>query len=224
MTDRFTRIALIGARLDGQAGVVLDILEQQNRLKVVAFLDSSPELLGKKLHGIPVIGNAKNIDSLDIENIDVFHLAIGDNKARSEIYHEFKNRNLLFQSVIHPSSVISKTADIGEGCFIGANAVIQNNVKISNVTFINTGAIIEHDNIIGEAVHVAPNVCTAGRVTIHDLAFIGIGSTIIPDIEIGRSAFIAAGSVIVKNVPSETTMIGYAAKVHKKNIYVEIEK
>jgi UDP-3-O-[3-hydroxymyristoyl] glucosamine N-acyltransferase len=28
--------------------------------------------------------------------------------------------------------------------------VIQNNVTISNVTLINTSAVIEHDNVIGE--------------------------------------------------------------------------
>jgi sugar O-acyltransferase (sialic acid O-acetyltransferase NeuD family) len=218
------RLVLIGARLDGQAGVVLDILRQRKDVEVVAFLDNSHGIQGAVLNGIPVIGSADKMDNLDFKGIDAFHISIGDNKARYEIYNDLKQRQMSLFTVVHPSAVISKTALIGDGCFIGANAVIQNNVRIGNVTLLNTASIIEHDNVIGHAVHVAPRVCTAGRVKINDLAFIGIGSTIIPDIEIGKSAFIGAGSVIVKDVSPEKTMIGYAAKEHDKNIYLDLNK
>ena len=104
------------------------------------------------------------------------------------------------------------------------NSIIQNNVVINNYSIINTGAIIEHDNVIGKAVHIAPSACTAGRVTIHDLSFIGIGALVIPEITIGYGAFINAGVVVKKNVEDGLTMVGYTAKIHSKNIYHDIDK
>lgn len=223
MSTETIRLALIGARMDGQAGVILDIVSSCENIEVVAFLDHTPGLQGTCINDIPVIGNSDDIDNIDLSGIDAFHISIGDNKARQEIYRMLKAKGHSLLTIVHPTAVISKTAEIGEGCFIGPKAVIQNNVRISNVTLINTAAVIEHDNVLGEAVHVAPGACTAGRVKINELAFVGIGVTIIPDIVIGKSAFIGAGAVVVKDVSSMTTMIGYAAKPHTRNIYMDLE-
>lgn len=193
-------IAIIGARKDGQAGVVLDALSYNDKINIVAFFDHTPEKIGKKIDGIPIVAGHSEILEFNNFEIDAVHVAIGDNKARYEIYNELKSLGFQLLTIIHPSSIISASATIGEGCFIGVNAVIQNNSFIGDYSLINTSAVIEHDNSIGKAVHMAPNTCTAGRVKINDLAFIGIGSVIIPDINIGYSAFVNAGSIVKRDV------------------------
>lgn len=223
-TKRKIRLGLIGARIDGQAGVILDVLSYFDNVEVVAFFDNTPELKNTVIRDIPVVGCIKDATEEILSNIDMFHISIGDNKSRLEFFYTLKEKGLNFLTIIHPTSVISKSAIIGEGCFIGAQAVIQNNVNISNVTLINTAAVIEHDNKIGEAVHVAPNSTTAGRVKIGSLSFLGVGATVIPDIEIGESVFVAAGAVITKNVTDNTKMLGYFAKPHHKNIYLDVNE
>ena len=217
-------VALVGARADGHAGSVLDALSCFNNINVVAFFDNTPNKINKKIYGIPVIGDIGKISEFEDEKIDVFHVTIGHNKARFDIYNELEAMGLQFLSIIHPTAIISSSAKIGKGCFIGANAVIQNNVDINDYSIINTGAIIEHDNVIGKAVHIAPSACTAGKVTIHDLSFIGIGALVIPEITIGYGAFINAGVLVKKNVEDGLTMVGYTAKIHSKNIYHDIDK
>ncbi len=216
------KIALIGARIDGQAGVVLDVFSYLPDYEVVAFYDSTPEFKGTQIRNIPVIGNIYDIAREKIAEIDFFHICIGDNKARLEIFHFIKELGGNFLTVIHPSATVSPSAHIGEGCFIGAKSVVQNGAYISEVCILNTASIIEHDNVLGKASQMAPNCTTGGRVKVGDLAFVGIGSTVLPDIIIGNSAFIAAGTTISKDVPENTTMIGYSAKVHRKNIYQDI--
>jgi acetyltransferase EpsM len=218
------RLGLIGARIDGQAGVVLDALSFFKNIEIVAFFDNTTELKSTYINGIPVVGCIDAATEESLSDIDIFHICIGDNKARLDLYRKLKKRKLNFLSIIHPTAVISKTAKIYEGCFIGAQAVVQNNSIISNVSLINTAAVIEHDNVIGEAVHVAPRACTAGRVEVGNMSFIGIGAVIIPDIVIGELSFIAAGAVITKNVSDQAMMMGYSAKVHKTNIYTEISE
>jgi len=217
------RLGLIGARIDGHAGVIIDVLSLFEDIEIVAFFDSTPDLKGTCINNIPVLGCIHDATQDVLDNIDEFHISIGDNKARQELFIELKMKGLKFSTIIHPTAVISNSAIIGEGCFIGALAVVQCNVTISNVSLINTAAVIEHDNIIGEAVHIAPNAATAGRVKIGDLSFVGIGASIIPDIIIGESVFVAAGAVITKDVKKNTRMLGYFAKPHHENIYADID-
>jgi len=132
--NKSIRLALIGARIDGQAGVVLDVLSHFENIKVVAFFDNTPALQGTMVQGIPVIGNIEDATQEDLSNIDFFHISMGDNSARFELYRKLKKRGHNLLTIIHPMALVSKTAQIAEGCFIGAYAVIQNNSFISNFT------------------------------------------------------------------------------------------
>ena len=123
-------IVLIGARIDGQAGVVLDALEQLGKHKVIGFVDNSPSLQGKKVDGIPVLGSSDDLSTLDLPT-DSVHLSIGDNIARFELYKLLKSRKFKFVRIIHPHATVSQRAVIGEGCFVGARAVISKGVKIT---------------------------------------------------------------------------------------------
>ena len=217
------KIALIGARIDGQAGVVLDVLTYYSNIEVVAFFDNRVVSKGATIQGIPIIGDIDKFSKFDNSKIDAIHVSIGDNKARYDIYKKLKPNGIPFISVIHPTAVISSSAKIGKGCFIGANATIQNNSIIGDYTIINTGTIVEHDNVIGDAVHMAPGSCTSGRVKIRDLAFLGVGSTVTPDVCIGKAAFVNAGTMVKKDIDDGITVAGYSSKIHFKNIYLDIE-
>jgi len=214
------RIVIIGARLNGHASMVLDMLKELDDFKVIGFIDNAPELQNKVIDNIPVIGTADNIGSLEIE-AECVHIAIGDNVARGNLFRLAVSRGLKVVTLIHPSSIINKGAIIGEGSFIGPGAVINNNVVIGKATIINTGAIVEHHNKIGYSVYLGSGVKTSERVIIDDFAFVGVGATILPDIHIGSGSMIGAGSTVTKDVSFKTTVIDYAEKSHHKNIYVE---
>lgn len=223
MSANIKSVALIGGRINGQAGVVLDALSSNNKFNVVCCYDSTTNLHGTSIANVPVIGDFSTTGLEELREIDYFHISIGDNQARNDIYNKLKILDLKLLSIVHPSAAVSSTASIGEGCFIGPNSVVQNNSKLGSVCIVNSAAVVEHDNVIGNAVHLAPNSSTGGRVTINDMGFIGISATILPDIIIGESAFIGAGSVITKDVRDNTTMIGYAAREHKRNIYYDLD-
>jgi len=220
MKNKKKKIVIIGARLDGHAGVVLDVINRDRNYELVGFIDNTPELQGKTVAGKPVLGATDNLDSLDIL-ADCVHLAIGDNAARGKLFQILRSRKIPVATLIHPTAVISSAAEIGEGCFIGPQAVVNTGTVIADAVIINSAAIIEHDNNIGFAVHMAPGVKTSGRVRVDEFAFVGVGSTILPDTHIGSGAMIGAGSTVVKDVSPKTTVIGYAAKKHTKNIYVD---
>ena len=209
-------IIIVGARLDGQAGAVMDTLEEIGGYRLIGFIDNTPELQAKSICGVPVIGSTEDLETLEIPEC-CLHIAIGDNESRYKMFQTLKKRKFKIATLVHPYARISKRASIGEGCFVSVNAVIRNGAFVGCASIINTSAIVEHDNRIGNAVHIAPGVHTGGCVQVADYSFIGLGSTILPNIKIGSGVMIGAGSTITKNVPSNVLMVGYAAKPYRKN-------
>ena len=213
------KIILVGARIDGQAGVVINTIKLLGKYEVIGFIDNTPDIQGKIINGIPVIGSTNDIGAFKLPT-EYFHVCIGDNLTRYKLQIALKKNGYTPISIIHPSAVVSNSnVHLGEGSYIGPNTVINNGTSIGKASIINSGTIIEHDNNYGNAIHLAPGVSTGGRVSISDYSFIGLGSTILPDIKIGSGVLIGAGSTITKNVKNQVTMIGYSAKKFKKNIY-----
>ncbi|MCF8057815.1 MAG: acetyltransferase [Bacteriovoracaceae bacterium] len=214
------KVSFIGARADGQAGVVLDVIAYySNEFEVTCFFDSTESLKGKDVLGIPVVGSVFEITDQQLNEIDFFHISIGNNLARGEIYSFLKEKGADFLTLIHPSAIVSKSSVLGEGCFVGANAVVQNGSTIGHSCILNTSSIIEHNNVLGDCVQMAPNSTTGGRAKLMDMAFVGIGATVLPDITLEKRSFVGAGTTITKDVPESVMMIGYSARVHTKNIY-----
>ena len=216
------RLLIIGARIQGHAGVVIDTLKELSTYKIVGFLDNASELQGKTISGIPVLGKTDDVRKFK-DMIDSVHLAIGDNVARGKIYRQVKSLNLQVATIIHPSAVVSSQAEIGEGCFLGARAIVGNGTRLGEATIINTGSIVGHDNSIGFAVQLDAGAKTSGRLQIGEYTFIGMGAMVLPDIRIGSGAMIGAGATVTKDVSDRTTVVGYAAKKHGKNIYTDVQ-
>lgn len=55
-------------------------------------------------------------------------------------------------------------------------------------------------------------------ISIGDHVWIGLNATILKGVTIGEGSVIAAGSVVVKDVPAHTLVGGIPAKVLKENI------
>ncbi|OJJ17951.1 hypothetical protein BKI52_29280 [marine bacterium AO1-C] len=103
---------------------------------------------------------------------------------------------------IHPAAIIDKglVIDHGIGVVIGETCQIGENVFIfHNVTLGGTGKTQgdRHPKVGAEVV-------------------IGAGATLLGNIQIGQGANIAAGAVVLKEVPAYTTVAGIPAKVKGK--------
>ena len=124
-------------------------------------------------------------------------------------------------------SHIMKNCRIGKGCNIGQNVVVSpdvrigNNVKIQNNVSVYTGCILEDDVFCGPSM-VFTNVTNPRshivrrheykQTLIKQGASMGANSTIVCGITVGRYAFIAAGAVVVRDVPDYALVAGVPAK------------
>jgi len=124
--------------------------------------------------------------------------------------------------------------EIGDETKIGAfvevqkNATVGKRCKISSHTFVCEGVTIEDNVFIGHGVmfinDTYPRATTDGqlqaesdwkveRTIVKKGASIGTGVTILANVTIGENAIVGAGSVVTKDVPANTIVVGNPAKV-----------
>lgn len=197
-------VVIIGA--SGHGKVIADIIVNSDD-KVLGFLDDADDVQGKKIIGFPVLGKIADFDKYrDCE----FVIAIGNPYIREKISNELPVK---WYTAIHPMAVISSLdVEIGEGTVIMANAVVNPSARIGKHCIINTGAIVEHDNILEDYVHLSPNVTLAGIVKVGKSTHIGAGSCTKQVLNIASDCIIGAGSVIVKDITESGTYVGVPAR------------
>lgn len=125
--------------------------------------------------------------------------------------------------------LIRSNTRIGENCTIGSfvdiegEVAIGNHVSLQSACYITRGVIIEDEVFCGPRVttmndkrivhrrshlvfeRAAPRILRAARV--------GGGSTLLPGVTIGANAFVASGSVVVRDVPDYAIVAGNPAMV-----------
>lgn len=88
---------------------------------------------------------------------------------------------------------------------------LHNNVVVaSNVTFVTHDIIDYMVNYMNDSIRLKQH---RGSIEIFDNVFIGCNSTIMYDTQIGPNAIIAAGSVVVSDVPEGSIVGGVPARV-----------
>ncbi len=195
-------INLFGA--SGHAKVVMDIITAQGD-EVGCLYDDTPncdEINGKRV--FKAIN--KVIDGPLI-------VSIGSCRIHKLIADRFSH--LEFATAIHPKSIISDTATIGEGTVVMPGAIINADVKIGKHCIINTKASVDHECRIGDYVHIAPGATLSGDVEVGECTWIGVGACVKQGIKIGKNCMIGAGSVVVKDIPDNVVGYGNPCRVIK---------
>lgn len=156
----------------------------------------------------------------DVENLNIKKciIAIGGSKNR-----EIASKKILSLG-LYEKGYISSRSDIGninnnihETALILQNVSITINVRIGWGGVINKGVSISHDVKIGNYVEISPYSIILGGVLIGDFTQIGAGVTVLPGVIIGKNCIVGAGSVVTKNVPNNSVVVGVPAKIIKTN-------
>lgn len=211
------KVVILGAGDHGR--VVLDILESEKRdYTVEGFIDimNNKDLWGTKISGKTVFGGPEKLDELFKGGVRYVAIAKGDNASRRKYFEDVEKRGFTITSVVHPMTAVSKNAYVGKGASISAGAVVSSGARLGRGVIINTGATVDHDCQIDDFVNICPGVHIAGHVTVGENTFIGIGATIAASeggpLKIGKNAVVAAGAVVLKDVPDGVMVKGNPAR------------
>lgn len=108
-------------------------------------------------------------------------------------------------AVIMMGAVINIGAEIGEGTMVDMNAVVGARGKLGNRVHLGAGAVVA-----GVLEPPSKDPCY-----IEDDAMIGANAVILEGVKIGKGSVVAAGSVVVEDVPAGVVVAGTPAKIVK---------
>lgn len=130
---------------------------------------------------------------------------------------------------VRPEARVGANCVIGKGTYIDAHTVIGDNCKIQNYVSVFDGVTLE------DGVFVGPHVCFTNdlqprainpdgspkaaadwvltRTLVKRGAALGANATIVCGVTIGEWAMVGSGSVVTKDVPSHSLVVGNPARV-----------
>ena len=154
--------------------------------------------------------------------------AIGDGTVISTGAVVFAGSTVGANCIVGDQSCIRERVAMADNCILGRGSLIENDTTVGAGTRIQADAYITAYSTLEEDVFIAPCVVTTndnfmGRTerrheliagpTIRRGARIGGGAVLCPGVEIGEEAFVGAGAVVTKDVPSRVIVVGNPARV-----------
>lgn len=124
-------------------------------------------------------------------------------------------------------AAIRENVTIGESTIIGRGVTVENLCTVGKKCKLETGSYITAYSTLEDYCFIAPMVATSndnylGRtkerfkhfkgVTVRRGGRIGANATILPGKIVGRDAVVGAGSVVTKDVPDQTVVVGVPAR------------
>jgi len=140
--------------------------------------------------------------------------------------YEFEGKRPLVpeSTFVHPQAVLIGNVELGEGCYIGAGAVIRGDygrVLIGNGTNVQDNCTIHTDvdavAIIGDNVLIGHNAIIHGPCFVKEYAVVGMGAIVSNGCEMGNESLLAAGSVLSprSTIPARKLAMGNPAVIVK---------
>ena len=212
MADRTVELMILGTRTFAEE--VADLASAVRGVHVAGFVENMDrDRCGRPLGGLPVHW-IDEIGPLISTHLGVCALST---TLRSRFVRQAAEIGMRFATLIHPSSVISPHAQIGEGTVIGPGCVIASHTRLGPHVIVNRGVLIGHHTTIGPFCSLQPGANIAGACAVGEATYIGMGAIVIDHVSIGARSVVGAGAVVVRDVPDHVQVLGMPARIVKEN-------
>jgi sugar O-acyltransferase (sialic acid O-acetyltransferase NeuD family) len=204
------KVVLLGA--GGFAAEVLEIILDEGRYIPLGFI-VDPEFTPKErsIHGYPILGG---FDWLEREGGEVGAvIAVSAPELKREFSVRCAGWGIELCSAIHPSVWVSRWAEVGRGVVICHDSILRNDSKVGNACTLNMVSIFGHGASLGDYSTLAIAVSITGECHIGEGVFLGSGVTFAKALKVGRWSRVGAGSVLIEDVPPNTTVVGNPGRV-----------
>lgn len=206
-------IVIIGAGGFGRevAWLIRDINRVDPQWNILGFVDDDPSLQGQLIGGYPVIGDVAWLTHQELSVV----CAIGNPLVKRKVLQQLASSKNTYPVLIHPSVIRSEEVRIQEGSILCAGNILTVNIDIGKHVILNLSCTVGHDVVIKDYCSLMPGIRLSGNSILEEAVHVGTGSSIIQGITIGRNAVIGMGSVVIKDIPNNSTAVGIPARVIK---------
>lgn len=145
------------------------------------------------------------IDEVDGAQADAL-LTVADPDHAQSIRERPALRGCRWPRIIHPSSVVSSHARMGEGCYIGPFAVVTD-VDLGRHVHLFAHNVLGARVAVGDFSVVLPHATVASDVRIGKRCMIGMGARIHAGVTIGDDCRIGVNAVVRNDMPDGSIAI-----------------
>jgi acetyltransferase-like isoleucine patch superfamily enzyme len=133
-------------------------------------------------------------------------------------------------AILGDQSFLRERSSIGERSVIGRGSVVDNDVRVGSRVRAQTNVYLAAFTLVEDDVFVGPGAITTNDDTmsrhgpemrlrgaiLRRACRVGAGAVLTPGVEIGEEAFVAAGSVVTRDVPARAVVMGNPARVARE--------
>ncbi len=209
-------LVIVGA---GGHGAVLSECVDPAKFSVIGYLDDALAAGTMVRHEQEVIGRLEDLPKLAATYPELaVAIAIGDNAVRRRVAEQIQHSvpAASWPAIVHPSAIMSPSSLLSPGCVVAAGAVVNCRARLGHFVLINTGSIIEHDNVFAEFSSTGPGVVTGGDVKVGALSHIGIGATIKHGITIGTNCVVGGQAYVDRSIGDDVVSYGVPARARQQ--------
>ena len=177
-----------------------------------------------------VFGNWNVIKPQLEQNADKIFDYVIENDCRNSAIPLLDMKNI--NARIEPGAIIRDQVEIGDNAVIMMGAIINIGAKIGDGTMIDMGAVLGGRATVGKRCHIGAGTVLAGvieppsatPVIIEDDVVIGANAVVIEGVKVGKGSVVAAGAVVIEDVPAGVVVGGIPARVLKKKDEKTLDK
>jgi sugar O-acyltransferase (sialic acid O-acetyltransferase NeuD family) len=203
------KICIIGT--GGFAREVLCLITDMGRYEDVHCFMEPDEIWEQKWKGETLVGKPvipfSEFDSQSFKAI----IGIGSSKIREKVVQQLPN-DTRYETLIHPSAIVSEWVKIGEGGIICAGTIVTCQINIGKHAQLNLHTTIGHDCIIGDYFTTAPGTNISGICNIGNHVYFGTSSATRQGVNICSNTTIGMGAMVIKDIVESGVYVGMPAK------------
>ena len=206
--------------------IIRYIAESEKKTPVKVYVKSKNPLVFENCHVFGnddqiVFGDWKDVKPVLEQNKESIEDAVIENDRTNSGVPLLDAREI--PARIEPGAIIREKVEIGKNAVIMMGAIINIGAVVGEGTMIDMGAVLGGRAIVGKHCHIGAGTVLAGviepasakPVVVEDDVMMGANAVVIEGVHVGRGAVVAAGAVVIDDVPDNAVVAGCPARVIK---------
>ena len=202
---------LCGAGNPEGVRLALTVNAAENRWDRILLLDDDLSKHGQSILGVTVAGSFELLE-LAGEDDQAVSLVARSTAGRAASRERIRGYGVPLTPLVHPGVDVHGVELEGDVTVYG-NGVVSACSRVGAGSVVFTGAVVGHGATVGRNCVLAPGAVTNARVVVEDCAYLGSNCSVLPELTVGASSTVAAGSAVIEDVAEARTVVGVPAEV-----------